>query len=340
MTDCREYTGSPDQWNALVASQAAGTFCHWYGWKTVIERVFGHECRYLGAYEGDTLTGLLPLVRVRSRVFGHYLVSMPFLNYGGPLGSAEAVRGLVAAAVEDARASRAKLLELRSTMPLEIDLPVSHRKLTVILDLPKTSEELWKALSHGMRNKIRKPQKEKVEVRFGAAEVEPFWKIFSQHMRDLGTPTLPLAWFRAIQDTFGEDVWFACAYHQGTAIAGGCGFVSPREFELTWSSALNRYRDLRANVLLHYSFMDRAVTHGSARFNFGRSTPGSGTHDFKLQWGSRDEPLWWYQWAVGNAEAATPSPHDSAYAWGPRVWKKLPLALTNRLGPKIVRYLP
>lgn len=344
MTGVREYAGTPDAWNSFAAAQAGGTFCHWYGWKKVIEQVFGHECRYLGAYqgEGDTLAGLLPLVRVRSRVFGHYLVSMPFLNYGGPLGDTGAVRDLVAAAVEEARVSNAKLLELRSTVPLEIDLPASHRKVTVVLDLPKTPEELWKALSHGMRNKIRKPQKEKVEVRFGAAEMEPFWRIFSRHMRDLGTPTLPLGWFRAIQETFGEGVWFACAYHQGTAIAGGCGFVTPREFELTWSSALNQYRDLRANVLLHYSFMEAAVKRGVARFNFGRSTPGSGTHEFKLQWGSRDEALWWYQRAAtpDAAAASTPSPHDSAYAWGPRVWKKLPLGLTNRLGPKIVRYLP
>jgi len=335
----REYAGSADAWNAFAAASAGGTFCHWHGWRGVIERAFGHECHSLAAYDGETLAGILPLVRVKSLVFGHYLVSMPFLNYGGPLGTPAAARALAGHAVELARAGRVKLLELRSTAPLEVDLAASHRKLTVVLDLPGTPEALWKQLSHGMRNKIRKPQKEGVEVRIGPAEAEPFWEIFAEHMRDLGTPTLPLRWFTVLREAFGDGVWFACAYHGGRPIAGGCGFVTPREFELTWSSALNRHRDLRANVLLHYAFMEAAVRRGVGRFNFGRSTPGSGTHEFKLQWGSRDEPLWWYQWAP-RGEAATPSPHDSAYAWGPRIWKTLPLGLTNRLGPRIVKYLP
>jgi serine/alanine adding enzyme len=334
-----EYQGEAAEWNTFAAANAAGTFCHWYGWKAVIEKTFGHECRYLAVREGDALAAILPLVWVQSRIFGRYLVSMPFLNYGGPLGAEGSVRALTAAAVDLARQRNAKLLELRSVAPLAIDLPVSHRKLTVVLDLPSTSEALWKVLSHGMRNKIRKPQKEGVEVRIGPAEAEPFWAIFSRHMRDLGTPTLPFAWFAAVRETFRSDVVFACAYHKGVAIAGGCGFATPRDFELTWSSALNQYRDLRANVLLHYSFMEEAVRRGSARFNFGRSTPGSGTHEFKLQWSSRDQELWWYQHTKA-ADAATPSPTDSAYAWGPRLWKKLPLVLANRLGPRIVRYLP
>jgi len=340
MPEPTTFAGQPAEWDEFVRSQAGATHYHLFGWQRVIQKTFGHECLYLAARKEDgTLDAVLPLVRVRSRVFGHFLVSMPFLNYGGPLGSDAGVQALVQHAVHMARSSRAKLLELRSAIPLQVPLPVSHRKLTVVLDLPQRAEDLWKSLSGNMRNKVRKPQKEGVKVRFGLDQMPTFWQIFAHHMRDLGTPTLPAAFFEAVSDEFGETVRFACAYDGARAIACGCGFLGERDFELTWSSALTAYRDLRANFLLHWSFMEEAVRSGVPRFNFGRSTPGSGTHEFKRQWGSRDEPLWWYQFAP-DGEATTPSPSDPAYAWGPRLWKRLPLLIANRLGPRLVRYLP
>jgi hypothetical protein len=92
-------------------------------------------------------------------------------------------------------------------------------------------------------------------------------------------------------------------------------------------------------MLLYWACMERAIAEGVATFNFGRCTPGSGTHRFKAQWGGRDVPLWWYGLSR-NAGATTPSPDDGAYSWGPRVWSKLPVAVTTMLGPRIVRYIP
>ena len=93
-------------------------------------------------------------------------------------------------------------------------------------------------------------------------------------------------------------------------------------------------------MLLYWSFMERATKQGLTVFNFGRCSAGSGTHRFKRQWGSRDEQLWWYQQAAPGRLAATPSPDDAAYAWGPRLWKRLPLGLATLLGPRIVRSIP
>jgi hypothetical protein len=89
--------------------------------------------------------------------------------------------------------------------------------------------------------------------------------------------------------------------------------------------------------------MERACDHGLGTFNFGRCTSGSGTHKFKLQWGARDEQLWWYDWQAPDAvEGAgkTPSPDDAAYSWGPKLWKRLPVPLATALGPRIVKYIP
>lgn len=335
------FQGQGAEWDAFVRGSAAWTPFHLYGWRSVTERVFGHECIYLAARDGDgRLAGALPLVRVKSVVFGHYLVSMPFVNYGGPLGSEAAVQRLTTHAAEQARGDGAALLELRCRSALPVDLAVSHRKITVLLDLPPGEpDRLWRTLPSKVRSQVRRPQKEGVTVRFGPDQVAPFFEVFSRHMRDLGTPTLPRSFFERVVETFSDDVWVGCAYLGRTPVACGCGFRWEGEFEMTWASALVEYNRLAPNMLLYWTFMERAAQEGVNLFNFGRCTPGSGTHRFKQQWGSRDAALWWYQ-LVRGSRAATPSPDDGAFALGPRVWKRLPLAVTRALGPRVVRYIP
>lgn len=338
--DVESFTGTAAEWDAFARAQHGFTHFHLYGWRSVIERAFGHECIYLAARGDDgALQGVLPLVRVRSVVFGHYLMSMPFLNYGGPLGAPAAVKALVERAAEIARATRVKLLELRSRVELPIDAEASHRKITVLLDLPATSDALFKRFDGKLRSQIRRPQKEGVTMRFGADQVGPFFEVFARHMRDLGTPTQPRHLFATIAETFGDDVWFGCAYLNDEPVSCGCGFRWGRELEMTWASSLRAHNRIAPNMLVYWSFMERAIAEGLTTFNFGRCTPGGGTHRFKTQWGGRDEPLWWYQ-PASTGVASTPSPDDGAFSWGPRIWRRLPTSMATALGPRIVRYIP
>lgn len=336
----REFKKDGTAWDAFVRGQPGWSHTHLFGWRKVIERVFNHECSYLGAWDDEnTLIGVLPLVHVHSLVFGRFLVSMPFLNYGGPVGQEQSIGPLVDEGVALAQSSGASLLELRSRHALPISLSASHRKITVTLALPSTAQALWKQLDAKVRSQVRRPQKDGVELRFGPDEAEPFFRVFARHMRDLGTPTQPRRFFEAIAETFSDDVWFACAYYRGQAIAGGCALRSGRELEITWASALAEFKALSANMLLYWGMMERAIGAGISSFNFGRCTPNGGTHRFKRQWGGVDEPLSWYGWSRGEL-AATPSPNDSAYAWGPRLWKRLPVSVATAIGPRIVRYIP
>jgi FemAB-related protein (PEP-CTERM system-associated) len=330
-----------EEWDSFVRAQRGWTHFHLSGWKRVIERVHGHECPYLAARGPDgALEGVLPLVWVRSLLFGRYLVSMPFVNYGGPLGSEAAARVLADAAVAMARQGRARLLELRSRLPLPLDLPVSHRKITVTLPLePGDPEAVFKRFPAKLRSQVRRPAKEGVQVRFGRDQVDAFFTVFARHMRDLGTPVQPRALFRAIAGAFGDDAWFGCAYLGDEPIACGAGFRWGDEFEMTWASSLEAYNRTAANMGLYWAFMERACDEGVRVFNFGRCTPGGGTHRFKSQWGGVDEPLHWYQDAPGGV-VATPSPDRGALRLGPRIWRKLPLGVATMAGPRVVRGIP
>ncbi len=335
------FAGPPSEWDEFVRAQNGWTHCHLAGWRDVIGRAFGHESIYLAARSGSAgLVGVLPLVRVRSRLFGHFLVSMPFLNDGGPLGTEEAVRALSAAAADLARMSRVTLLELRCRRAMPIDLRPSHHKVSMLLPLtPGDPEASWRGFRGKLRSQIRRPMGEGIVVRFGRDQAAPFHRVFSRHMRDLGTPALPRGFFEAVADTFPKDVWFGCAYLGEEPIAAGCALLTDREAEMTWASALREHKGLAANMLLYWAFIERAAVTDREVFSFGRCTPNGGTHRFKAQWGTEERPLWWYQTPEAG-RAGTPSPEDPRYQWGPKMWRFLPLPAANVLGPRIVRGIP
>jgi FemAB-related protein (PEP-CTERM system-associated) len=328
------------EWDAFVAGQSGATFCHLSGWRDVMRDALGHECHYLEArFDSGALAGVLPLVRVKSPVLGHYVMSMPFLNSGGPIGTTAAQLALVNAAVEFARNSRADLLELRAKQPVPGTLKVSSRKITVHVSLPEHPDKLWNAFPAKLRSQIRRPQKEGFEVRFGPGEVEPFYSVFTRNMRDLGTPVLPRRLFTDIATVFPGIVEFGTVYKGAEPIAAGCGFAWGGEFEITWASALREHNRSAPNMLLYWSFMQRMIERGIDVFDLGRCTPNGGTHTFKRQWGGTDVPLPWAQWSARNVDA-TPSPNTPMFRLAANCWSRLPLGVTNRLGPLIARRLP
>ena len=89
------FTGHGDEWDAFGRAQLGWTAFHRLAWRDVISGVHGRECPYLCVRDSHgTLRGILPLVHLKSAVFGHYLVSTPYVNYGGPLGDDAGITAL------------------------------------------------------------------------------------------------------------------------------------------------------------------------------------------------------------------------------------------------------
>jgi FemAB-related protein (PEP-CTERM system-associated) len=332
---------APVEWDRFVRTHAAGNFCHLAAWRGVMERGLGHETVYLAATsEAGDWEGVLPLVSVRSRLFGRYLISMPFLNYGGPIGSQRAVLALTSRALAEARARGSDLLELRGRESLAAGLQESNRKVTVLLPLPDTSTELFQnRFPSKLRSQIRRAQKEKLETRFGPDQARAFYRVFCRTMRDLGTPVLPWAFFEQIAAGFRDESLFAAVYLGEEPIAAACGFLMNGEFEITWAGALREHNRKSPNMLLYWSLMERVIEVGAHTFNFGRCTPGSSTHRFKLQWGGADAPLPWSYWS-STGLASAPSPDRPLYRAATQAWARLPLPIANHLGPVLARQIP
>lgn len=335
------FEGDASSWDALL-SGPDGTFCHRFGWKKVLEDGLGHETHWLVAEDQAGVPhGVLPLARVRSRLFGDYLVSMPFLNYGGPIGSQDAQEVLAKEAQRIATELDVDLLELRTRhVSPDTNLSVNARKLTVVKQLPSEPEELWdKGIKAKVRSQIRRPMKEGMEVRFGEEQLEAFYEIFSTTMRDLGTPVLPRRFFELVRDEFGSDVIFTAVYLGDEPVAAACGLGWNDEFEISWAGSSREHAKKAPNMLLYWGLMEECVSRGYETFNFGRCSPDSGTHRFKKQWGSEDVPLPWLQWSPSGV-LSTPNPDSPKFRLATRAWQRLPVGIANVIGPRISRSLP
>jgi FemAB-related protein (PEP-CTERM system-associated) len=330
---------SPSEWDALVFADEEASFCHLSSWQHIMADVFGHQAYYLSVRgEDEQLQGVLPLVHVRSRLLGNYLMSMPFLNYGGPLGSDRARAALCAEAKVLAHQLDVDLLELRARSIAPAGLICANRKIYTVLPLPDTEEKLWeKGFRSKLRSQIRRAMKEGMEVRFGAAEIDRFYEVFACNMRDLGTPVLPRRWFAAINNAFPEQVIYAVVYFEGRPVAAACGFLWRGEFEITWASSLRVHAARSPNMLLYWSLMQECIRRGAHSFNFGRSTPGASTHRFKQQWGGEDFAL---PWGIWGRKTAPPAPDSAKFAFARAVWSRIPVAVATRIGPYLARQLP
>lgn len=328
------------EWDAFALQQSGVTAFHRAAWLRAVKQALGHRIVALEARSPDgSLAGILPLAQVRSALFGNFLMSVPFASYGGPLGTREVAQRLADEAIVVARELGSSLLELRGRTPLPLSLDVSTRKLTVVLPLEGGAEAVFKRFDSKLRSQVRRSEREGATVRFGADLLDDYYAVFSEHMRDLGTPAIGREFFASLSQHYGDDMVFAVAYLGERPIACGAGFFGGGEFEITWASALREFKKISPNMALYWRLMEHVINRGAQAFNFGRCSDGSNTHKFKRQWGGHDELLYWYQWHPGRTPASTPAP-GGAFSVAEAVWQRLPLPITRLVGPHVARLLP
>jgi FemAB-related protein (PEP-CTERM system-associated) len=330
-------------WNGFVAAAPDGELYHDYRWRPLIGEVFGHESVYLMAREGNgRVRGVLPLVRLRSRLFGDFMVSLPYFNYGGILAdSPAATHALADAAGTCAQRLGVAHVELRHRARVALDWPAREDKVTMVLELPSSSDELMKGLGSKLRSQVRRPQKAGATARLGRLELlDDFYSVFSRNMRDLGTPVYPRRLFRSILETFGVEAKLAVIDLGGKAVAAGLVLTHGSTMEIPWASSLREANRSSVNMLLYWAVLEAAIAEGCTRFDFGRSSKDSGTYRFKEQWGAKPEQLLWHYWLPEGRELPKLTPSNPKYQLAIAVWKKLPLPVANLLGPHIVKSLP
>jgi FemAB-related protein (PEP-CTERM system-associated) len=330
-------------WDSYVQTHPAASNYHRYAWRDVIEASFQHKSYYLAARDNSNgVVGVLPLVLMQSRLFGCFLVSQPFFNYGGLLcDNREIGDALLAQARTLSKEHGAEHVELRHTDPWPGDLPTKKHKVCMSLDLAEDAEAQWQGFNAKLRNQIRKAEKSGLTTMVGGKELlEDFYTVFVRNMRDLGTPVYSQKFFAEVLSAFSLDSRIIVVYLEARPVSAGLIVWFRDTVEIPWASSIRDYNSLCPNNLLYWTALKLAIEKGFKRFDFGRSTPGEGTYRFKEQWGAKPVQLnWQYLLPVGGhlPELNNKNPK---FEMAIRIWQKLPLPVTRFLGPHIVKNIP
>jgi FemAB-related protein (PEP-CTERM system-associated) len=312
-------------------------------WLLVLTEALGHDAYCMEAQKGAETRGFLPLAYVRSLLFGRFLVSLPYLNYGGVFADSEyTARPLIQRAVELADQLDVRYLELRcerTTVHPELSERPGY-KAHLRLELPRTPGNLWDRISAKVRNQVRKGQKNGVSITWGKEEMlDAFYAVFSHNMRDLGTPVYGRSLFAAALRHFPDRAEICVAQADGTPVAAALLLHGWGVTEVPSASSLRTFNHTNANMLMYWSLLERAVERGQAEFDFGRSSPESNTFHFKRQWGAVPFPAEW-QFYVRSGTADDLRADNPSYRRMVSLWKRLPVWLSRLLGPRIVRGIP
>ena len=322
-----------------IAAYPGAELFHRPEWSRAVEQGCRQRSHCLIAETADgTLTGILPLTEMRSPLFGSALVSTGFGVGGGILGkSREAVQALADAAWSLAQSLGCASVELRGGQ-----LPEGwERKEGIyagfVRDLPSDDEVILKAIPRKQRAEVRRAQGIGLEVSVGtgAEDRDAHYRVYSESVRNLGTPVFPRTLFQAMLGGFGNDADILTVRKDGEPVASVLSLYHGGTVYPYWGGGTHAARSLRANEHMYFELMRHAARRGCTRFDFGRSKAGTGAYAFKKNWGFEPHPL--VYWTRG--EARETNPLSPKYRLQVAAWKRLPLWAANRIGPVIAKGL-
>jgi FemAB-related protein (PEP-CTERM system-associated) len=332
---------SAPAWDAFVDSAPNATFFHRAGWRTIIERAFGHTAHYLMTERDGAITGILPLGHVRTKLFGNSLMSVPFCVYGGPIAvDDESAAALQQEADRIMERTGAPVLEYRLREPgppdegawrTRDDLYVTFRKT-----IDASDDVNLKAIPRKQRAMVRKGiDRGLVSVANNA--IDPLFGIYAESVRNLGTPVFSRRYFALLRDVFADCMDVVTILDEGAPIAAVMNFYFRDEVLPYYGGGTAKARERAANDFMYWEVMRRAAARGSRLFDFGRSKLGTGAFAFKKNWGFVPAPLHYRYKLAPGAAIPDHNPLNPKYRLMIAAWKRLPLPVANLIGPHIVR---
>jgi len=328
------------EWESFVQTCADATFFHRIEWREIIERVFGHRTHYLLAERAGQISGVLPLAQVKSLLFGHSLVSLPFAVYGGAAVSDEQTRSaLHAAAAELARSLQVDHLELRNRAPYERGWPQQNLFVTFRKPIEPNVDANMQAIPRKQRAMVRKGIQRGLASQIDV-NADRFFALYADNAHRHGTPPFPKKYFDSLRQVFGD----ACEVMtvvtaQGRPVSGVLSFYFRDEVLPYYAGDVPEARELAANDFKYWELMRRACERGCRIYDYGRSKHGTGSYEFKTHWGFEPQPLHYEYKLFKRDQVPQNNPSNPKYQAVIRLWRRLPRPIVNALGPSIVRNL-
>jgi len=329
-------------WDSFVHAHPQATFFHLAAWRDVIERAFDHRTHYVVAEQDGAIAGILPLAQVKTRLFGHTLISSPFCVYGGPLAAdaetfaaltdyAAGLRAKLGAAAAELRFLDAPTQILGEAWQPRPPLYVTFRRAIAANDA-----DILKSIPRKQRAVVRKA----IDRGLAATtdrDVDTLHAIYARSVRNLGTPVFAKRYFRVLAEKFGPAMDVVTVRDGNTPVASVMNFYFRDEVIPYYGGGTEAARACGGNDFMYWEVMRRAAARGCKRFDFGRSKEGTGAFAFKKNFGFMPTPLNYFVNLPPGGAMPEVNPKNPKYQLLIAAWKRLPIPVANLLGPMIVR---
>ena len=329
-----------ERWDDYVHRADQATFFHRAGWKSLLERAFGHKTYFLYAEDAGVIVGILPLAQVKSVLFGNSLSSLPFCVYGGIVADTdEAAAALRHEACRLADSLKVGALELRNSHPSAADWPVKELYFTFKKTIEPDDEANLMAIPNRQRAMIRKGIKEGLESEWDE-NTDRLYRVYAESVRNLGTPVFSAKYLRVLQEIFADDCSVLMITHNGRDVAAVMSFYFKGEVIPYYGGSTAMARTIKGvNHFMYWELMRRSREQGCKVFDFGRSKASTGPYSFKKNFGFKPQALPYEYYLVKSPAVPDINPLNPKYRLLVNAWTRLPLPVANLLGPPLARSL-
>jgi FemAB-related protein (PEP-CTERM system-associated) len=329
------------KWDDFVRKCNGASFYHLTGWKHVVEDTYGHQAYYFFTKsETGEITGILPLIFIKSRIFGNKLLSLPYAPYGGICcDNQDSADALLQNAIKVAQELSAPHLEIRgvNTPHAPSDFGIMEGYFTFLLDISDI-DSLWKNLAPSVKRKIKKASGNTLifKSRSDPESSDAFYTLYEDTMKKLGTPAHSIRFFNNIMKTFPRNISINTIEFDEKTIASLFLIQFKDTVISAWGMSLSEYVKYAPNNLIYWNSIKESCESGYHTFDFGRSLENSGSFNFKKYWGTQQIPLT-YLYYPGNLNLKPPQEAYHTYA---KIWNVIPQSVTRIIGPSLRKYIP
>jgi len=332
-------------WDAFVRARPEGSFFHLSGWARVIAQSFRHATHYALAEQDGAVVGVLPLARMKTLLFGDLLASTPYCVYGGPaVATPEAAHALNEYAFQLQAKLRVPCLEYRrrgAADPGWVERPALYYtfRKPIAAITGDEAKDLAANIPRKQRAEVRKGLKRGLETRTDR-DIDALFRVYSESVRNLGSPVFPKRYFGALLETFPEESDVTTVLHEGRPVSSVLSFHFKQEVLPYYGGGTREARGLAAADVMYWEVMRRSAQgRGAKMFDFGRSKADTGAFAFKKNWGFEPEQLHYCYRLAPGAKVPDNNPNNPKYRYFISAWKRLPLPVANAIGPHLVRGL-
>ncbi|MEL0587526.1 MAG: FemAB family XrtA/PEP-CTERM system-associated protein [Candidatus Thiodiazotropha sp. (ex. Lucinoma kazani)] len=329
-------------WNQYLERHNNACFYQLLEWQTINSTFFGHKIYCITAEIDNKLVGVLPVVSIKSILFGRILSSMPFVNYGSSCSdSADIDQKLIDAVCKIAIEDKTDYVELRSITPTAVGLKEATDKISLTLTLDENHHNIWDSYKSKHRTNIRRAYKNGITIRCGGEELlNDFYRIISKSWRTLGTPIYSIKYFEQLFMHLREHIKIFVAYKEDIPVAAALNGYYKNTVEGMWLGIDQSYRTLQPSYVLYWEMIKHACESGYTNFHLGRSSVDSGGESFKRKWNADTKQLYWQYYLNRAKDMPNLNPSNPKYKYFINMWSRMPLKATQLLGPLISKYIP